>query len=43
MYSTRGALTVSAMDIRVPEEKDEIIAEAEEAVARIDSPVHAAA
>ena len=34
MYSTRGALTVSAMDIRVPEEKKEIIAEAEEAVAR---------
>ena len=34
MYSTRGALTVSAMDIRVPEEKKEIIAEAEEAVAK---------
>ncbi len=34
MYSTRGALTVSVMDIKVPEAKQQILAEAEEAVAK---------
>ena len=34
-YSTRGAITVSVSDIEVPEQKKEILAEAEEEVANI--------
>jgi len=34
-YSTRGAITVSVSDMKVPEEKKEFLAEAEEAVDKI--------
>ena len=41
-YSTRGAITVSIMDMSVPEKKYQLIAEAEKEVVKIDRQYSAA-